>query len=82
MLAMFSDTSRRSLVIGAAALPALAVPAVAATESDEIYAMIEAHRRAYDVYIETIQMRYRKPRSYRKRQLRRAVESADCYGTW
>jgi hypothetical protein len=49
-----SKISRRSIVSSAAALPALTVPAVAATEPDEIYAMIEAHRRAYDVYIETM----------------------------
>jgi hypothetical protein len=45
------ETSRRSLVVGAAAMPALAVPAVAAIEPDEIYAAIEAHSRAYDRYI-------------------------------
>jgi hypothetical protein len=32
----------------------LAVPAVAATKPDEIYTAIEAHRRAYEVYIETM----------------------------
>jgi hypothetical protein len=47
---MSMKTSRRSLVVGAAALPILAAPAVAATEPDEIYTMIEAHRRAHDLY--------------------------------
>jgi hypothetical protein len=44
-----SALSRRSIVASAAALPALAVPAVAlaAAEPDPIYAAIEAHRVAY-----------------------------------
>jgi hypothetical protein len=39
--------SRRSLVASAAALPALAVPAVASIEPDPIYAAIEAHKSVY-----------------------------------
>jgi hypothetical protein len=44
-----SDLSRRSLVASAAALPTLAVPAVAvavAAEPDPVYALIEAHKQA------------------------------------
>ena len=44
-----SNLSRRSLVTNAAALPALAVPAaaLASTEPDPIFAVIEAHKRVY-----------------------------------
>ena len=45
-----SNLSRRSLVASAAALPALAAPAVAVaafTEPDPIFAAIEAHRVAF-----------------------------------
>jgi hypothetical protein len=46
---MSSELSRRSLVTTAAALPALAMPAaaVASTELDPVFAVIEDHRRAY-----------------------------------
>jgi len=43
-----SNPSRRSLIATAAALPALAVPAVAAPTADPIFALIEEHRRAVD----------------------------------
>jgi hypothetical protein len=45
-----SKLSRRSIVASAAALPALAVPAVAIatiTEPDPVFAAIEAHRDAF-----------------------------------
>jgi hypothetical protein len=44
-----STLSRRMLVASAAALPALAVPALA-TEPDPIFAAIENHRRRCDEY--------------------------------
>jgi hypothetical protein len=44
-----SNLSRRTLVTSAAALPALAVPALA-TEPDPIFAAIENHRRRCDEY--------------------------------
>jgi hypothetical protein len=50
---MSSETSRRSVIIGAAAIPALAVPAVASAaiaETDPIYAMIDKHRLAIEAY--------------------------------
>jgi hypothetical protein len=48
--------SRRSIVASAAALPALAVPAVvsAAVEHDPIYAAIEVHRKALAVWSATL----------------------------
>jgi hypothetical protein len=48
--------SRRSLVASAAALPALAVPAVvsAAIEPDPIFAAIEVHRKALAAWSETL----------------------------
>jgi hypothetical protein len=50
---MSSETSRRSVIIGAAAIPALAVPPVASAaiaETDPIYAMIDKHRLAIEAY--------------------------------
>ena len=46
-----SDLSRRLLVAGAAALPALAVPIAAIGATDQVYAMIETHQRAYDTWL-------------------------------
>jgi hypothetical protein len=50
---MSSETSRRSVIIGAAAIPALAVPAVAkaaTAEPDPIFAAIDRHRLASDAF--------------------------------
>jgi hypothetical protein len=51
-----TDTSRRSLIVSAAALPVFAVPALAtaamAAEPDPIFAAIEAHRAAFTVFSE------------------------------
>jgi hypothetical protein len=44
---MTSTTSRRTLLTTAAALPALAVPALASAAPDPIFAAIEVHRQAY-----------------------------------
>ncbi|HWX14646.1 MAG TPA: hypothetical protein VNY06_07325 [Methylocella sp.] len=47
-----SALSRRTIVTSAAALPALAVPAVAAcAEPDPIYAAIEKYRIAEDAFL-------------------------------
>jgi hypothetical protein len=60
MQQMSSETSRqsrRSVVIGAATIPALALPAVAiaaTAEPDLIYAAIETHRKAYEAWIEAL----------------------------
>ena len=47
---MSSNTSRRSLIVSAAALPAPAVPALATAakgaEPDPIFAAIEVHKKA------------------------------------
>jgi hypothetical protein len=43
---MTTTTTRRAVLAGLAAAPAAAVPAVAAAESDPIYAAIENHKRA------------------------------------
>jgi len=55
---MSPQTSRRSLVIGAAALPTLTIPAFAtadvAAEPDPTFALIEAHRAAFAVFAEAI----------------------------
>ena len=40
-------TTRRAILAGAAALPALALPAMAATELDPIFAAIEEHKVAF-----------------------------------
>jgi hypothetical protein len=52
-----SKLSRRSLVTGAAALPVLAVPAVAiaaTAELDPIFALIEAHRAVNAEFIKAV----------------------------
>jgi hypothetical protein len=52
-----SNLSRRSIVAGAAALPALAVPAVASAaiaDPDPIYAAIEVHQKAYEAWIKAL----------------------------
>lgn len=50
-----SELSRRTLVTSAAALPVLAVPAVAAsTEPDPIFAAIERHRSAWVEWTATV----------------------------
>jgi hypothetical protein len=51
-----SALSRRSIVASAAALPALAVPAVvsAAVEPDPIFAAIEVHRKALAAWSATL----------------------------
>jgi hypothetical protein len=43
-------TSRRAILAGAAALPALAMPAIADLTPDPIYAAIDAHRAAYRAF--------------------------------
>jgi hypothetical protein len=42
-----SNLSRRNIVTSAAALPALAVPALGSAAADPIFAAIEAHRHAH-----------------------------------
>ena len=44
---MTTTTSRRAILAGAAALPALAMPAIASATVDPIFALIEAHRVAF-----------------------------------
>jgi len=48
--------SRRSLVTSAAALPALAVLAIASTEPDPIFAAIERHRSAYSEWSAAVEV--------------------------
>lgn len=50
---MSSTTTRRAILAGAAAVPALAVPAIAA-EPDPIFAALEAHKAAWHAYIDFI----------------------------
>jgi hypothetical protein len=47
------NLSRRSILAGAASVPALALPTVASasTEPDPIFAAIEAHRRGHAEYV-------------------------------
>jgi hypothetical protein len=48
---MTNTTSRRSVIVGAAALPALAMPAIASSASDPIFAAIERHRQIEAAYV-------------------------------
>lgn len=52
---MNTNTTRRHILAGAAALPALAAPAaLASLAPDPIFAAIEAHRAAYQAHIDLI----------------------------
>jgi hypothetical protein len=48
---MTTTTSRRSVIVGTAALPALAMPAIASSASDPIFAAIERHRQIEAAYV-------------------------------
>jgi selenocysteine lyase/cysteine desulfurase len=48
---MTNTTSRRSVIVGAAALPALAMPAIASSASDPIFAAIKRHRQIEAAYV-------------------------------
>jgi hypothetical protein len=83
-----SSSTRRSIVIGAAALPALAVPALvgtapfqggtlpaaaAAAEPDPIFALIEAHRAAYAVYADALKRADEFPLDKHSRETARVI---------
>jgi hypothetical protein len=52
---MTTKTSRRAILAGAAAIPALAIPGdLAGYGEDKIYALIERHRSAHADYSETV----------------------------
>lgn len=53
---MTATSTRRAVLAGAAALPALSVPALASIAGDPIFAAIERHRAAYVVRMEKCQI--------------------------
>jgi hypothetical protein len=64
-----SKLSRRSLVATAAALPALAVPAIAATgQPDPIFAAIEAHRVSYETWSKALTIADQYPTNRRSKR--------------